>query len=97
MDEITVGFWVLFVILQLADALTTYIVITKLNGKELNPIMRKAFDILGLIPALILLKGLIVFLFWYYREQIPVLAWIAITVLYAWVINHNVKQIKSKQ
>ena len=52
MDDITVGFWMLFVLLQLADALTTYIVITKLNGKELNPIMRKAFDILGLISVL---------------------------------------------
>lgn len=97
MDEITVGFWVLFALLQLADAATTYVIVVKLKGVELNPVLRKVFDLIGVVPGLILFKSGMIYFFWHFREQIPVWLWLAVTVLYAWVINHNVKQIKSKQ
>lgn len=54
----------LFAALQLLDAALTVAVLRR-GGRELNPVMRQAFDLVGVIPALLILKlGLIALVWW---------------------------------
>ncbi len=55
---------ILFAILQLLDAALTVAVLRR-GGRELNPVMRQAFDLVGVIPALLILKlGLVALVWW---------------------------------
>ena len=58
-------FWfvvlVLFILLQIGDGLSTYILAikTSLNGGvEANPLARYIFDAIGLLPGLVIIKGI---------------------------------------
>lgn len=96
MNEITYGFLSLFILLQIADALTTYEIVVRMKGVELNPVLKKVFDLVGVVPGLIVSKGIVICFFTYFHTDIPVLVWLGVTGLYAWVINHNIKQIKKR-
>jgi hypothetical protein len=95
MDEITYGFLSLFVLLQIADGLTTYQIVVRMKGTELNPVLRTVFDLVGVVPGLVVFKGAMICFFAYFHTEIPVWLWLVVTGLYAWVINHNIKQIKN--
>ncbi|OGN10120.1 MAG: hypothetical protein A3C61_01205 [Candidatus Yanofskybacteria bacterium RIFCSPHIGHO2_02_FULL_39_10] len=58
-------FWlvvlVLFVFLQIGDGLSTYILAIKTSlggGIEANPLARYVFEVLGLLPGIVVLKGI---------------------------------------
>jgi hypothetical protein len=50
-------FLVVFIILQAADVWLT-VEILKRGGRELNPFMRRAMEIIGLMPGMAVLKGI---------------------------------------
>lgn len=81
-----------FIILQMFDALsTTYIL--KNGGVELNPVMRRAYSVLGIGGALFVIKGFllaVVVALW--NEHLTF--WLC--VLYAMVLGHNVYQISKE-
>ena len=58
-------FWfvvlVLFILLQIGDGLSTYILAIKTSlsgGVEANPLVRYIFEVLGLLPGLVIIKGI---------------------------------------
>lgn len=77
-----------FIMLQIFDAMTTTYIL-KNGGEELNPFMRRAYGLLGIGGAMVVIKGvllIIVTVLW--NEQLTF--WLC--VLYAMVFGHNVYQ-----
>lgn len=79
-------------ILQIADIWTTWTVITKLGGRELNPILAPMFKHFGLVPTLVVLKGGMLALVYFYLLPLPWVIW-AVAVAYAGVVLNNWWQI----
>ena len=81
-----------FIILQIADSLTTAYIL-KNGGVELNPFMRRAYELLGIGGGLAIIKGLliaVVSILW--SEQLTF--WLC--VIYAVVLGHNAYQISKE-
>lgn len=76
--------------LQLADWYTTAKILSN-GGRELNPVMRKLIDSVGLHPALFAKGVLIVFAAWYIMPDIVILQFLVI--LYALIVFHNWRQL----
>ena len=62
----------LIALLQIADIVSTYLCITSGKGQEANPILKRLFDAIGLMPGLLLAKGVFVALLLVYGPQFPV-------------------------
>ena len=88
--EIILGF--IFIALQVADAATTYIIL-KGGGRELNPFMQVVMNFLGLVPALIVMKALVLGVFVFYAEAIPLWVWMLMVIIYSWVVANNLRAI----
>lgn len=81
-----------FILLQMFDALTTTYIL-KNGGIELNPFMRKAYELLGIGGALFVIKGLLlVIIVALWNDQLTF--WLC--VVYAMVLGHNVYQISKE-
>jgi hypothetical protein len=78
----------LFVIMQALDGLSTYIII-KDGGRELNPAMQIAMNFLGVLPALIVVKFLVIAVFLAFIDDIPAWAWLLMNGIYAYVLYNN--------
>lgn len=91
---------ILLVICQLLDIWSTYNIL-KLGGRELNPVMKFIMDKLGLLPGLILFKGIfILFIIYYYLnlKTITNTDYIfvsIITIFYAYIIRNNILVLRS--
>jgi hypothetical protein len=89
----------LFVVgLNIVDIVTTYTIL-KNGGKEVNPIIKKIIDALGVVWGLVIVKGCVLILLFTVTLIIGIhwllyVAYILIIVLYGWVIVHNFKNIK---
>lgn len=90
--ETTLGLFVLFLVLQVADFLSTYWILDA-GGKELNPLVRKVLEAFGPFVGLLAVKtiavGIGLFLFlsgeWVWL--------VALDVLYVAVVIHNLEQL----
>jgi hypothetical protein len=95
MDLIKLLF-IVFVLLQAADAVTTTIVLDK-GGREANPVMKWLFDKFEVIPTFIITKGVVIALFWHYSADIPVWLWLVMIGFYGWVVYNNLGVIEKLQ
>ena len=66
----------LLMALQAVDAITTYLAIGK-GAAEGNPIMRKLFEKIGMVPALIIMKGALMAIVWRWRDDLG-MTWLAV-------------------
>jgi Domain of unknown function (DUF5658) len=81
----------IIVALQLADIVTTVLCLNTGKAHEANPILSKLFDAIGVIPALVLIKGaFIATLIWAAPHVDPALLWLCVAA-YAWVIFNNLR------
>ena len=87
-------FAIALAILQVGDAYTTYIILTKYSGYEANKVLAVIFNKIGLVPGLILVKGAVVAASWYMYLMGALPLIIILTALYIWVVGHNVDQIR---
>ena len=63
---------------------------------EGNGILKPMFDVLGVLPTLVVVKlGFIGLLFWA-APQVPVEVLYALIVFYSWVVFNNVKLIRGR-
>ena len=90
--------FLLVVGLNIVDIVTTYTIL-KNGGKEVNPIIKKIIDALGVVWGLVIVKGCVLILLFTVTLIIGIhwllyVAYILIIVLYGWVIVHNFKNIK---
>lgn len=81
---------VFFVLLQFGDIYTTYRIL-KSGGRELNPVMARLFDSIGLVPALIIVKTAAIVAVWLV-DNIYLTG--VLCVIYAAVIEHNARQFR---
>lgn len=89
---ITPGLFGLFCILQALDFYTTYVIVEKQGGKEVGPVMKYLADAIDIVPALVLSKlGILVLVFSLAMED---WALIVLCVWYAYVVQHNFRQLK---
>jgi len=85
---------ILLAALQLGDILTTLRFLKRGVG-EANPVLRKLFQAIGVLPTLIGMKGALIYLAYssmgsaYWTEVM-----IGLCVVYAYVCYHNYKAVK---
>lgn len=77
-------------ILQIADVLTTWYILFKLGGREVNPVMRYGINKLGFWPSMGL-KVLLVSLIGLYVSKVA-LAYYILVAVYVVVVCWNVKE-----
>lgn len=77
--------------LQALDILTTYLCITSGKGAEGNKFLARIFDKIGLLPGLLLVKGVLVVWLWFVYPLLPVEVLYVLGAGYVWVVYNNVK------
>lgn len=88
-----VELWALvFYVMQVADATTTYIAI-KMGGSEGNPIARWMFDKFGMIPTMLVVKALSIASVYYGANEMGADVLTFWTLFYVGVVVWNVAQI----
>ena len=87
--------FVLLVVLNVADAVTT-IVGLKRGATEANPVMRALFARVGPAPALIAWKGAFLGAMFYFLQMIDERALMVLCAFYSGVVAWNVLQLKRK-
>ena len=81
--------FVVLVALQIGDIYTTYVVLTKQNGVEINPIVRKVMSTMGILPGLLTMKSaLLLFVYFMPPNAQIIVLWFGV-VLYAVVVFNN--------
>ena len=90
----------LLMALQAVDGITTYLALEK-EASEGNPIMRKLFEKIGMVPALLVVKGAMAAAAWHWRYEMGM---VGLGLLCAWYIAVAVnnllvmrRQVTSKQ
>lgn len=77
---------ILLVLLQAADVWTTYIIVEKRGGRELNPFLARLFKEFGLVPTLLIVKVLFLVIV---LELGNFAFTVAFCVFYLGVVIHN--------
>jgi hypothetical protein len=83
----------IFIALQVLDAVSTVIALDG-GGHEVNPILKKIMDKIGVIPALVLVKGAAIAFFWYYQELLPDPLVLLLCLGYVWILYNNIQVIR---
>lgn len=83
----------IFIALQVLDAVSTVIALDG-GGHEVNPILKKIMDKIGVIPALVLVKGAAIAFFWYYQELLPDPLVLLLCLGYIWILYNNIQVIR---
>ncbi len=90
----------LIIVCQFIDIWSTYQVL-KLGGRELNPIIDAIISSLGVLPGLIISKGIFIgFIIYYYRNltaatSMDYLIVIVLTIIYIYIVRNNIIVLKS--
>jgi hypothetical protein len=84
---------ILLVTLQALDAVTTYRVL-QAGGVERNPVAKAVMDKLGAVPAMLLIKAIVIGAFVYAFADIPLVALIAACAYSAWVVVNNIQVLR---
>ena len=89
--------FITFVVLQLLDIYTTSVALKK-GAVESNPILDELFHVTSVLPALIIVKGILIYLTYNILDTeyiSPVL--VGLIALYTWVVVNNIKVIKNQK
>ena len=89
---VSIMLWLTLIVLQGIDVWSTWYALEHVNGAyEKNPIMRWAFALWGIVPALIGVKVLVMAALWLLNP--PVEALTLVVVMYLWVAFNNLRVI----
>lgn len=86
------SFYIL-IALQIADVVTTIVALSG-PAHEANPILKKIMDAIGVVPALVLIKGAAVAFFWFYQAMIPKPVFWMLCAFYVYIVYNNIVTIK---
>lgn len=89
-----ISLFVVFVSLQIGDAWTTYTIVKKQGGREINPIAKSVLDVFGVFVGLLVLKTLAVVLGLYLMLSGEAVFLASLDAMYAVVVWNNARQIK---
>jgi hypothetical protein len=88
----------LLIALQVLDAATTMMFLSRGVGVEANPIMRKLFERFGPAPVLIVVKGAVIAMLWWATtircpQEAVIGAWVLVAI-YVWIVVNNIKLLR---
>ena len=86
---------IFFILLQIADGALTYRVLQR-GGREMNPLLAKIFDRVGVLPGLIIGKGFTIGCggaIYLFAGAYAVYSLGVLIAIYAWVVGHNYRQL----
>ena len=81
----------LLIALQLADMASTYVAITNGKGTEGNAFLAKLFSRFGMLPTLLVTKGVFVGLLLWAQPWMLTEVLVVLLALYVWVLFNNFK------
>jgi hypothetical protein len=82
----------IFAALQIADLYSTVTALNTGKAYEANPVMAWFFKRIGTLPALLIIKAIVIGLIFYFVDSWMMLA--VLNILYAYVVYLNVKTIQ---
>lgn len=87
-----------FVALQIGDIISTTLALQKSNVVEGNPIVRWIMDRVGILPALVLSKVVVIVLFGVavYLSPYAVYLMGLMSLFYVWVVVNNIKILQGR-
>lgn len=77
-----------FVFLQVVDSVLT-IKALKLGGREVNPLLRKAFEKYGVVPSLVVVKSAMIGVVAAFLPMLPQWLMLLFVAVYLWVAYNN--------
>lgn len=83
----------LLILLQVADIVTTIIALQG-PAHESNPVLKKLMDKIGVLPALLIVKGLAIAFFWYFQAMIPQAVFWLLCAFYVYIVYNNLMTIR---
>lgn len=83
--------FVLVLALQAGDGYLTWRVL-RAGGRELNPVVRFLIERIGLVPGLVLAKGVLAIVSGIFLFDQPLVLFLVV-LLYVWVVRHNWQQL----
>ena len=86
--QVSLALFALLSLEQLADIYSTARILTKPGGVEQNPLMAKLFAALGVVPGLLLVKGVLLGALWLFALDYPLVLG-GLCAFYAWILRHN--------
>ncbi len=93
MDQLNLWLLIIFVFFQVVDFYSTKRIIIDRGGREVNPILSRLFDAVGVIPGLIISKGVISAVMIYFTIA-NMGHWLIMTVLAALIFYYTAMLIK---
>ena len=78
--------------LVVVDGILTHDILRR-GGRELNPILRKMFEKVGIAEGLVLSRAMLIMVFIASLNTMPVIGWFVLNVFYAFVVAHSAKQL----
>lgn len=90
----TITLFVLFVLMQAADVLTTYIILSR-GGREVNPVVALAIEKLGLLNGLYAVKIPLTVLLGYvaFTDLLPWWGLVLPCLIYVPVLVNNIREV----
>lgn len=83
----------ILVALQLVDMVSTIIALRG-QAHESNPILKNIMDAIGIVPALVLVKGGFIAFLLYFQALLPVALIVGLCAFYVYIVYHNIETIK---
>lgn len=90
----TIYLLIAVIVLQLADIVTTYLIVSRPGGRELNPVLAALFRAVGLLPGLLIIKCAFVALLVWAAPVLHIAVLVLICLGYCWVVWHNVRALR---
>lgn len=82
-----------FVLLQVVDVVLT-IKALKLGGREVNPLLRKAFEKYGVVESLVVVKAAMIGVVAAFLPMLPQWLMLLFVAVYLWVAQNNYGVVK---
>lgn len=82
------------IVLQLADIVTTYLIVSRPGGRELNPVLAALFRAVGMLPGLLVIKTLFIGLLVWAAPYLHTTMLALICAGYCWVVWHNARALR---
>jgi len=93
-DPVTAFLFVLLVLLQVGDVISTKLALMRPNVIEGNPILARLFDKFGVMPTLLVSKACTIGLLYYFLPSIHDWVLTVLAGFYTWVVWHNITKIQ---
>ena len=83
----------ILIVLQVIDLATSIHLLTKPGYRETNPILAKIMERLGVIPALLISKGILIAVIYHFQAHLVDWVLMGLIGVYLWVCWNNIRHV----